>query len=63
MQTITVYSFKTFDMLSGREVVAGRKATEEAIRRFEAVRIDGTGEEVDSSLLDAHGRYLPKNRA
>jgi hypothetical protein len=60
-QIVTVYSFTKYDPKSDRQIVSAYKATEEAIHRFEAVRIDGTGEELDASLLDAEGRYRPKN--
>jgi hypothetical protein len=54
---VPIFAYKVWDIKSGSYKPGRYKATEEAIKRFGAVRIDDTAEEVDASLLDEEGRY------
>lgn len=55
-----VYAFKQFDIISGDEKVAARKATREAIKHEEFTLIEGTGEEVSPDDIDGDGFYPAK---
>ena len=56
-QTVFVYNYRKWN--GSTNVTAPHKATVEAIRRFEAERVEGTGEEVQRDFLDEEGRYTP----
>lgn len=55
-----VYAFKQFDIISGYEKVAARKATREAIKHGEFTLIERTGEEVSPDEIDGDGFYHAK---
>lgn len=56
--TVSVYSFRVFDVLAGAKSVALFKATSEAIAtRFAGEPIEGTREEVARDDPDEHGCY------
>ena len=56
--TVSVYSFRVFEVQSGTMTVATFKATREAIvSSFGGEPIDGTREEVARVELDNLGRY------
>lgn len=59
MSTTIVYGFKKYDIQLGAEKISPFKATEEAIQLFQAVKILGTEESVDTTNLDEYGRYDP----
>jgi hypothetical protein len=62
MTTVTVFAFKVYHALDGKEHQAPGKATLENIRTTipYATEIPGTGEQVDESQLDGNGFYHPK---
>jgi hypothetical protein len=56
MMMVTVYRFKKFDMTAGEYRVSALRATREAIeKKFGAVIVEGSAEEIDSKLLHDHG--------
>jgi hypothetical protein len=56
--TVTVFSFRAFDLDSREMQVASGKATRDAIARFSlAELVPGTAEDVPRRALDAQGRY------
>ena len=63
MATVTVHHFEVWDINRGDWVRQPLKSTAERI--MEATQgkgriVPGTGEEVDASELDTHGRYDPQ---
>ena len=51
-----VYSYTKYDIATGSVVVALRKGTREAIQSIDdAMIIESTNEEIDTSLLDKNG--------
>jgi hypothetical protein len=60
MATITVYSFKAYDIEGDTNDPRPVKATLEKIRRIHAEEIPGTEEEIDESMLDGIGFYRPE---
>ena len=58
-KAVDVYHFTKGDN-TGTNVLSKYKATSKAIADFEAVIVPGTAETIDASLLDGHGRYIPK---
>ena len=57
MPMVNVYSFKIWDNALGDYVVQPRKSTAERIGDVRGAILSNTREEVDSSALDAEGRY------
>lgn len=53
----TVYQFTRFDIFQGKNIVAKRMATLEAIKIFEGTPIMNTVKEVDSTEVDENGHY------
>lgn len=57
-QTVTVYSFRTFELDAEAYHVAPFKAPRELISdRFGGEVLEGTGVDVDAASLDKQGRY------
>lgn len=57
-QTVTVYSFRVFELEPEAYHVARFKAPRALIeQRYRGEVLEGTGEDVDASELDAEGRY------
>lgn len=57
-ETVTVYSFRVFEIDAENYQVAPFKAPRHLItQRFRGDVLEGTGEEVAADELDAHGRY------
>jgi hypothetical protein len=55
---VTVFNFRTFESGSDMPLVAPYKATRQVIvERLKCEVLEGTGEQVPSTLLDDHGRY------
>jgi len=56
--TVTVYSFRVFELEPETQHVSRFKAPRHLIaERFRGKVLEGTGEEVETSALDAEGRY------
>jgi hypothetical protein len=56
--TVTVYSFRVFELDAEAYHVAPFKAPRQLIaEHFRGDVLEGTGEEVAADELDAHGRY------
>ena len=62
MTTAMVYGFKKYDIQIGAEQISPFKATEEAIKLFQAVKIPGSEESVNITKLDEYGRYDPRKQ-
>lgn len=62
MARVTVYNFKKFDIVRGEQILSRHKATHDWIVKEGAEAVSGTAEEVDASLLDDNGLYLPARR-
>ena len=60
MPKTTVYQFTKFDISQGKNIVAMRMATLEAIKLFEGTPVMDTAKEVDETEVDENGRY-PKS--
>ena len=59
--TVMVYRFKTFDLVTGEMVAQPIKSTAARIRGIASAEIiEGTGEEVPASAVDADGRCRPQ---
>jgi hypothetical protein len=56
---VTVHRCKLQDPASGEWVVQLLKRTEQSINDLGGVVIDETAEQVDPSMIDNQGRYLP----
>ena len=57
-QTLTVYAYRVFDFQSNTMEVAAYKASRKTIEKVLAGEVlEGTGEEVPQSELDAKGRW------
>lgn len=57
-QTVKVYSFRVFELVPEAYHVSSFKAPRQAIlERYRGEVLEGTGEEVDVTELDAQGRY------
>jgi len=56
---VTVHSFRVYDPYKDDWYYPPRKSPAEQIRRIRGEIVPGTAEEVDSSQLDAEGRYNP----
>lgn len=57
-QSVTVYSFRVFELEPEAYHIARFKAPRDLIvERFRGEVLEGTGEDVDASELDAQGRY------
>lgn len=57
MPKTTAYCFTVFDINEGKNVMAKRMATLEAIKIFNGLPLEGTAKEVDTSELDDNGHY------
>lgn len=58
VQTVKVYSFRVLERVPETYRVSSFKAPRQAIvERYRGEVLEGTGEEVDVTELDAHGRY------
>jgi hypothetical protein len=57
---ITVHRCKMYERMSGEWIVQILKRTEQSIHDLGGKIIEGTAEEVDPSMIDAEGRYIPK---
>ncbi|WP_341890693.1 hypothetical protein [Variovorax sp. YR752] len=56
--TVTVYSFRIFELDAEAYHIARFKAPRHVIReRYRGEVLEGTGEEVDATELDGEGRY------
>ena len=62
MTTVVVYSFVVWNHRTGRNEVAPRKATAEAIATADGTAIRETSEEVEERLLDGNG-FFPASRS
>jgi hypothetical protein len=58
--TVTVYRFKRYNLVTDRYDVSQYKATAEAVKRFGCEIIERSDEQVERSALDDLGRYKPK---
>ncbi|WP_068015070.1 hypothetical protein [Rhodoplanes sp. Z2-YC6860] len=56
---ITVYRYKLFDQRDGEWIVQISKGTKGRIEALGGGIIEGTAEQVDESLIDNEGRYIP----
>jgi hypothetical protein len=56
---VTVYEFERFNMFTGEMHRSRCKMTAEKIMANTCAVLDGSGEEVPESALDADGRYYP----
>jgi hypothetical protein len=56
---VTVHSCKLYDRASGEWVVQILKRTEQCINDLGGRIIADTAEQVDPSMIDAEGRYIP----
>lgn len=57
-QSVTVYSFRIFELDAEAYHIAGFKAPRHVIHeRYRGDVLEGTGEEVDATELDGQGRY------
>jgi len=58
VETVTVYSFRTFDVEVKRWCVSTYKATRDAIvSRLGGEVLEGTEHDVSPAEIDEHGRY------
>jgi hypothetical protein len=61
---VKVYQIKVWDQPSGRWIFEHGKFTKEALLEIpEALIVPDEDEEVEHSLLDENGRYLPQQRS
>jgi hypothetical protein len=56
---VTVHHFKVWDQMRGDHIVPPLKSPAERIKQIGGTIIPGTAEDVESSVLDADGRYDP----
>ena len=59
---VTVHRFKLFDPSTGDWVVQLSKSPENRIVALGGRIVDGTAEQVDPSMIDSDGRYVPNLR-
>ena len=56
---VTVHRYKLFELASGEWIVQLSKCSEETIKSLGGQTIPGTAEEVEPTVLDPSGRYVP----
>ena len=60
MALVTVYKYKSYNLSEDEVVTYNRYATLEYIEKNPLVAIKKDSLELDESLLDLEGRYIPK---
>jgi hypothetical protein len=60
MAKVIVFRFKMFDIIDGNFKESPSYATLETIQRIGGTVIEGSGIEIEESMLDGNGMYKPK---
>ena len=60
MALVTVYNYKKYDISTDEIINDGKYATLEYIALIQAIPVIEDKLELNDSLLDAEGRYMPK---